>query len=185
MKKRYFFIALIFSFTFLNAQNPDPWVEYMTPSEIHALFAEYTGSFTMEISMSMGEGQEPAIVNVQSEHTMLLGGRYLEMKQHGTMVGMDYQSIITLGFNNTDKKFALTALTNMGTGILSLLGNWDESTKTATLYGQLTHPVTKNTLNIRQTVSFIDSNTILIENYDRAEDKPEKKTMQYKLIRNS
>jgi hypothetical protein len=62
---------------------------------------------------------------------MLLGGRFLEMEQKGEMMGMDYQSIITMGFNNTNKKFALTTITNMGTGILSLVGDWDNTSKTA------------------------------------------------------
>ena len=98
---------------------------------------------------------------------------------------MDYQSIITLGFNNTDKQFALTTITNMGTGTLSLFGEWDEKSKSATLFGELTNPVTKNIINVKQVVTFVDNNTILIESYDKEDDKPEKKTVQYKLIRNS
>lgn len=65
----------------MNAQNQDPWDEYMTPSSIHTILAQYTGSFKMEITMSMGEGKEPSIITVNSKHTMLLGGRFLEMKQ--------------------------------------------------------------------------------------------------------
>lgn len=167
----------------MNAQYQDPWSEYMTPSSIHSLLAQYTGSFKMEITMSMGEGKDPSIVTMDSEHTMLLGGRFLETKQHGNMMGMDYQSITTMGFNNTDKKFALTTITNMGTGTLSLFGNWDEKSKSATMFGDLTNPVTRNTINVKQVVTFVDNNTILIESYDKEGDKPEKKTVQYKLIR--
>lgn len=168
----------------MSAQNQDPWSEYMTPSSIHKLFDKYEGSFKMEISMSMGEEKKPSIVTVASEHIMLLGGRFLEMKQKGTMMGMDYQSILTMGFNNTDKKFALTTITNMGTGTLSLFGEWNEKSKSATLFGELTNPVTKNIINVKQIVSFIDNDTILIESFDKEGDKPEKKTVEYKLIRN-
>lgn len=170
--------------TTTNAQNQDPWAEYMTPSSVHTLFSQYTGSFKMEITMSMGDGKEPSIVIVDSENTMLLGGRFLELKQHGNMMGMDYQSITTLGFNNTDKKFALTTITNMGTGTLSLSGPWDEKSKSANLSGELTSPVTKNTIAVRQVVTFVGDNTILIESYDKEGDNPEKKTVQYKLVRN-
>lgn len=115
---------------------------------------------------------------------MLLGGRFLEMKQQGDMMGMDYQSIITLGYNNTDKTMSLITITNMGTGTLSLSGEWDENSKSATLFGQLTNPVTKNSIAVKQVVAFVDVDTILIESYDKEGDKPEKKTVQYKLIRN-
>lgn len=178
-------IAFLLLATLTKAQNKDPWSEYMTPSDIHALFAQYTGSFKMEITMSMSEGKKPSIITVNSEHVMLLGDRFLEMKQQGNMMGMDYQSIITLGFNNTDKKFALTTITNMGTGTLSLFGGWDAKSKSATLFGELTNPVTKSNIKVKQVVTFVDNNTILIESYDKEDDKPEKKTVQYKLIRNS
>ncbi len=168
----------------MNAQNQDPWGEYMTPSAVHTLLSEYIGSFKMEITMSMGEGKEPAIIIVKSEHVMLLGGRFLEMKQHGNMMGMDYQSIITIGFNNTDKQMNLTTITNMGTGTLSLFGTWDAKLKTATLYGTLTNPVSKGIINVKQVVTFVDKDTILIESFDQEGDNPEKKTVQYKLIRN-
>ena len=182
--KYIFLLILIISSTIMNAQNQDPWDVYMSPSSIHSLFSQYTGSFKMEITMSMGEAKEPSIITVSSEHVMLLGGRFLEMKQHGNMMGMDYQSIITIGFNNTDKKMALTTITNMGTGTLSLFGEWDEKTKTATLFGQLTNPLTKGVIKVKQTVAFVNENIILIESYDTEDDKSETKTVQYKLIRN-
>lgn len=185
MKNITLVVILIFNFTYMSAQSQDPWTEYMTPSDVHNLLAQYTGTFKMEITMAMGEGKEPSIVTLESEHFMLLGGRFLEMKQKGTLMGMDYQSILTMGFNNTDKTFALITITNMGTGTLSLYGKWDEISKSATLFGDLTNPVTKNIINVKQIVSFVDKDTLLIESFDKEGDKPEKKTIEYKLIRNN
>ncbi len=184
MKKLLLILTLILNFDYMNAQNADPWIEYMTPSSIHSLLDQYTGNFRMEITMSTVEGKDPDVITVNSEHSMLLGGRFLEMKQEGNMMGMDYQAITTIGCNNTDKKMALTTITNMGTGTLSMLGNWDEKSKSAILYGQLTNPVTKNTINVKQVVTFVDNDTILIESYDKEGGKSEIKTVQYKLIRN-
>lgn len=183
MKNLLLLTILIFNSTFMNAQDQDPWSVYMTPSEVHTRLSQFTGSFTMEITMSMGASKEPTIITVNSEHKMLLGGRFLEMKQQGIMMGMDYQSIMTIGFNNIDRQMSLTTITNMGTGTLSLFGEWDEKTKTSNLFGQLTNPVTKDIIKVRQTVTFVDANTILIESYDTEGDKPEKKTIQYRLIR--
>lgn len=168
---------LLFNFTTMSAQQVDPWVEYMTPSDVHTLFSQYTGSFTMEITMS------PTIISVNSDHSMLLGGRFLEMKQHGSMMGMDYQSIMTIGFNTTDKTVSMTTITNMGTGTLSLTGDWDVATKTATVVGRLTNPVSKSTINVRQVITFINNDSFLIESYDQEGDNPEKKTTQYRFVR--
>jgi hypothetical protein len=66
---------------------------------------------------------------------------------------------------------------------LSLFGNWDEKAKVATLFGKLTNPVSKNTIHVKQVVTFVDSDTLLIESYDQEGDKPETKTVEYKWIR--
>jgi hypothetical protein len=153
----------------------------MTPSDIHCLLEKYEGDFQMEISMDMGGEKSKMIVD--SQHSMLLGGRFLELKQKGKMMEMDYESIMTIGFNNSDKKFSLTTITNMGTGTLSLYGDWDEKTKSSNLTGQLTNPMTKTPINVRQKISFVDDNTILIESFDQEGENPELKTVQYKLTR--
>ena len=58
---------------------------------------------------------------------------------------------------------SLTTITNIGTGTLSLFGEWEEQTKTANLFGQLTNPLTKDIIKVRQTLTFVDDNTMLIE----------------------
>lgn len=168
--------------TLSQAQNQDPWAEYMTPTEIHNLFSQYIGNFTMEMTVGIGSSK-PTIFMMDSSHQMLLGGRFLEMKQQGDMMGVDYQCMTTLGFNTIDRQMALTTITNMGTGTLSLFGKWDKKDKSATLYGKLTNPVTKNIINVKQIISFPDKDTILIESFDQEGDKPEVKTVQYKFIR--
>lgn len=183
--KHFFYSAIVILLmtATAKAQNQDPWTEYMTPSSVHTLLKQYEGSFKMDISMYMGDGKEPTIITVNSKHIMLLGGRFLELKQQGNMMGMDYESIITLGFNNIDKKFALTTITTMGTATLSLSGNWNDKSKSAILFGTLTNPVSKNNITIKQVVTFVDNDTILIESYDKEGDNLEKKTVQYKLSR--
>lgn len=178
MKKAVFILFLFQSFI-MNAQEKDPWTVYMTPSAIHELLSKYEGEFQMEIEMT--GLKEPVIMN--SSHKMILGGRFLELKQKGKMMGMDYESIYTIGYNTIDHTFSMTTITNMGTGTLALQGEWDEGTKTATLYGQLTNPVSKQTINVKQTVTFLDDNTLLIESFDKEGDNPEKKTVQYKFVR--
>ena len=178
IKKLTLIFLLIQSFT-INAQEKDPWTVYMTPTSIHELFSKYEGEFQMEIEM---KGlNEPVLIS--SSHKMILGGRFLELKQKGKMMGMDYESIYTIGYNTIDNTISMTTITNMGTGTLALHGEWSENTKTATLYGKLTNPVSKQSINIRQTFEFMDDNTILIQSFDQEEDKPEKKTVEYKFVR--
>ncbi len=164
-------------------QADDPWSVYMTPAVVHQLLAGYTGNFELEITLWMAPGQEPVVMKIGSTNSMILGGRFLEMKQAGKLMDMDYQAVTTLGYNTIDQHFALTTLTNIGTGTLALSGIWNEQTKVAQLKGTLTNPVSRGQINVRQQLTFTDKNHFLIENFDQEGAEPERKTMQYKLTR--
>jgi hypothetical protein len=155
----------------------------MTPNDIHKMLEEYSGEFNMEISMWMTEGKAPEIINVNSTHKMILGNRFLEMAQTGNMMGMDYSSLSTIGYNTINKSFSLTTLTNMGTGTLYLKGTWDAKSKIATVKGQITNPIDNKPIIVRQKISFIDKDNLLIENFDTYQGEKEKKSIQYKLVR--
>ena len=178
------FTCFIISTT-TNAQKADPWTEYMTPNEIHKLLGDYIGEFNMEISMWMTEGQAPEIINVSSKHKMILGNRFLEMTQTGNMMGMEYSSVSNIGYNTINKLFSLTTLTNMGTGTLYLTGSWNNKNKIATLKGQTTNPLDNKIIMVRQKISFINKDNLLIENFDTYQGQKEKKSIQYKLVRKS
>lgn len=74
-------------------------------------------------------------------------------------------------------------MTNMGTGILSLSGRRSMDNRTADLTGQMINPLDKKPMNIRQKISFIDSDSLLIENFDQDEGGKERKSMQYEFTR--
>ncbi len=175
-------IALIMS-NIINAQSTDPWTKYMTPTDVHKMLEEYVGEFTMEISMWMTEGKAPEIINVNSIHKMILGNRFLEMVQTGNMMGMEYSAMSTFGFNTINKQFSLTTLTNMGTGTLYLIGFGDAKKRLTELKGQITNPLDNKLIMVRQKISFIDKDNLLIENFDTYQGQKEKKSIQYKFVR--
>jgi hypothetical protein len=184
MKRIILLTTLILSLTILKAQNLDPWTEYASPTNFHKLLSTYSGSFNLEITMYQEEGKAPVMDKAESYQSMLLGERFLEMKQFGTMLKMDFLAITTIGFNNSDQKITLTSINNLSTGTLTLTGNWDEKANSATLFGQQTNPVTKKVIKVKQVITFVDANTILIESFDQDSKKPFSKTMQYKYTRN-
>lgn len=183
MKQLLTTLFIFLSVTTGKAQKPDPWITYMMPDEIHKMLEDYSGSFDLEISMWMGEGEKPAVIQISAMNKMILGGRFLEITQTGNMMGTDYYSIVTIGFNTITKLFDQTTLTNMGTGTLYLTGSWDPQNKTATLNGQITNPVDNKLIKVRQQISFIDKDNLLIESYDTYEGEKEKKTIQSKFVR--
>ena len=167
----------------VSAQTGDQWTKYLTPNQIHKMMGEYVGEFNVEISMWMTEGKAPEIINVSSSNKMILGDRFLEMTQSGNMMGMEYSSVSTIGYNTIDESFSLTTLTNMGTGTLYLKGNWDPGNSTAMLKGQTINPIDNKAMEVRQRITFIDKNNLLIENLDTYQGQKERKSIQYRLVR--
>ena len=185
MKTLLLVIIAMLTFSTAKAQKQDPWSEYMTPNEVHKLLGEYAGAFDMEITMWPDEGKEPAKVKVASNHQMILGGRFLELRQTGKMMGMDYLSVSTFGYNTSGKSFDLITLNNMGTGTLSLTGTWNPEIKEATVSGQMISPGSNKVIKIRQVIHFQDKNRLTITNYDQSEGRQPQKTIEYKLTRKS
>lgn len=155
----------------------------MMPAEAHKNLEKYAGKFDVEISMVMNDGAAPVVIMVKSTNKMILGGRFLEMTQMGDMMGMSYQAISTMGFNNTDKNFNLTTITNMGTGTLYVTGPHDPLTNTAELRGILSNPVNEQMIEVRQVFHFLNEDQMMIENFDKEEGSEERKTIEYKFTR--
>ena len=51
---------------------------------------------------------------------MILGGRYLEQRYEGTMMGQPFSGIGVTGFDNYKKKFVSTWVDSMGTAIMTM-----------------------------------------------------------------
>lgn len=179
MKKYPIFLFLIFQFVVMQAQERNPWSVYMTPAVEHERLATYEGKFQVEITMS--GAKEPIVV--YAVHQMILDGRFLDIEQTGKMMDMDYVSYTTLGYNTIDHTYTMVTYTNMGTGILTLTGKWDNEVNGIVLYGNLTNPVSERTIRVKQVIHFLDDDSFLIESFDKEEDAPESKTVVYKFKR--
>ena len=166
----------------IYSQN-DPWTEYMTPAAVHKQLANYTGEFRMDASMYMQEGSDPLKVTVNCKNTMRMGERFLHISQSGDMGGMPFEAVTMLGYNNSSQKLELSSFTNMGTGTVFLSGGWVEKGKIADLIGEMINPVNKAMIKIRQRITFVSQDEILIENFDQEGSGKEKLSMSYILKR--
>ena len=178
-----FIIYILFLIpTAIYSQN-DQWSVYMTPSDVHNQLSNYIGNFDIEVKMWMEKDKEPMIVTAKSTNKMTLGARFLEMNQSGDMMGMDYQAASILGYNTISKEFTFTNITNMGTGTLTLKGTWIENGKSIDLKGQMVNPENNALIDVRQVITFLDKDHFLVENFDKFNDGPERKSIEYNYTR--
>ncbi len=175
-------IAFCSSMFAQSADDTKAWQAYMTPGDIHKMLAKYDGDWTEEITMWMAPGAAPMVNKATTKNEMVMGGRYQVSKTTGNMMGMPFEGMSTLGYDNAKKEFNSTWIDNFGTGTILLTGTWDDKTHIITLKGKEFDPMTGKDLQVKQTMQFIDDDNQLIEMFI-ANGQGEFKTMSIKITR--
>lgn len=158
------------------------WQDYMTPGAVHAMLAKHNGTWTEDVTVWMSPEAPPLKSTATAVNKMILGGRYQESHHTGTMMGMPFEGVSMLGYDNAKKTFQSSWADNMGTGIMNLEGPWDSTTHTITLRGSVIDPSTGKPCDVREIFTMVDDNTQKLEMYGTQNGK-EYKTMEIMLKR--
>lgn len=113
---------------------------------------------------------------------MISGGRYQVTEKEETVMGMPFEGMPLLGYDNIKKKFTYTRVDNLGTGTMTLEGDCNDATKSIELKGKTFEPTTGKHISMRQNIKFIDNDIQEMQIFDPKNDN-EKKTMEIKMIR--
>ena len=161
------------------------WMDYSTPGDMHKMLAGWNGTWDGEITTWHAPGTPPQVTKGKAINKMILGGRYQESVHTGDMMGMPFEGISTMGYDNAKKKFISTWVDNVGTGIMTMEGTWDAGTKTLTSSGKCVDPSagTGKEMDVKQILKVIDDKTHLFEMYGPAPDGKEYKMMEIKMTR--
>jgi hypothetical protein len=165
-----------------SAAMMQAWSNYMTPGKMHEMIAKDNGTWNEEVTMWMDPSAPPTKSTATVVNTMILGGRYQQSQHNGNFNGMPFEGVSMLGYDNAKKVFVTTWADNMGTGIMSMEGKWDEGTKTVVFKGKSVDPATGKDMNVKETFKKIDDNTQMVEMFNIVGGK-EIKTMEIKLTR--
>lgn len=158
------------------------WQAYMTPGDVHKMIATADGKWDGEVTMWMAPGAAPSKSKSSCTNSMIFGGRYQKSMHTGNMMGMPFEGMSLLGYDNSKKVFVSNWIDNMGTGMMNMEGTWDDATKTINFKGKCVDPITGTDMDVREVFKFIDNNHQSMEMYSIIDGK-EMKTMEIKLSR--
>jgi hypothetical protein len=167
----------------MDEASQKAWMEYSTPGDVHKMMAKSDGQWKGDVTWWMAPGQQPMHSTTTSTNTMIMGGRYQQSIDKGDMMGMPFEGMNILGYDNAKKMFVSTWVDNMGTGMMNMEGTWDEATKSVTMKGKSYDPMTKKAMNIRQVFKYIDDNNQMLEMYMIMPEGKEFKSMEIKYTR--
>jgi hypothetical protein len=157
--------------------------KYMTPGKLHKMLSVYNGHWKSQMTIWENPKALPKTSIGTTEFRMTLGGRFQEGKYTSTLLGMPFEGISLLGYDNTRNMFVSSWADNMGTCIVYMEGLWDEETKTIQFAGKTFDPISGKTINIRENFKFIDANNQALETFMDIGGK-EFKSMEMKFNRN-
>lgn len=161
------------------------WMAYSTPGDMHKLIASWNGTWNGEVTMWHAPGAPPQTSKSTAANKTVLGGRYQVSNHTGSMMGMPFEGMSTLAYDNAKKVFISTWIDNMGTGLMKLEGPWDEASKSITFTGKCVDPAsgTGQEMNIREVYRIIDDRAHVMEMYGPGPDGKEFKMMEIKMTK--
>lgn len=158
------------------------WTEYMTPGSVHEMIAKSDGEWNEDITFWMDPTAPPMKTTGVVVNKMILGGRYQQSNYSGDMMGMPFEGMSLLGYDNGRKIIQSIWVDNFGTGTWYSEGEWDEATKTTVLKGKIYEPLSGKMEDIKQVFKIIDDDHQSLEMY-KVEDGKELKSMEIMFTR--
>ena len=161
------------------------WIAYGTPGDMHKLMAGWEGTWDCDIITWHAPGTPPDSSKGKAVNKMIMGGRYQQSIHTGNMMGMPFEGISTTGYDNAKKTFITNWIDNMGTGMMTTEGTWDEASKSLTQTGDCVDPSTGTAkkMAVRQVTKVLDDKNQVFEMYCPGPDGKEYKMMEVKMMR--
>lgn len=166
-----------------SATVANAWNEYMTPGEAHKMMANEEGKWNCEMTFWMGPDAPPQKETSSCEIKMILDGRYQQSTYTGDMMGMPFEGISTVAYDNATNEYVSTWIDNMGTGMMVMRGTFNGNTRTTTLNGTMVDPVTKTVKEVRELYDIVDENTRKMQMFETPKGGKKYKSMEIIMTR--
>ncbi len=149
MKKILTVILFLFAAS-LSAQemNMEEAMKLATPGPQHKLLNDMVGKFTQKIKFNMAPGQSME-GDGAGETKSIIGGRFIEVKSVGKIMGMETEVMTIMGYDRRKNKYTLFSIDGMGTYSVSAEGDYDEAAKIMTLRGTEEDPGMKMKMDFK------------------------------------
>ena len=131
--------------------------KYSTPGPEHKALEQFVGTWDTNAKMWHAPGTEPQESTGTAENKMTLGGRFLEQKFEGTMMGQPFTGMGYTGYDLYKKQYVGNWMDSMGTTIMNSTGKADPSGKTMTFTGTMDDYMAKKSMRFEERIKVVDN----------------------------
>jgi hypothetical protein len=125
----FLFLLLLGSFALQDAQDMH---EPAVPGDHHKWLQQLVGDWTVTSEAHIGPGAEPMKMDF-TDSVRSIGGLWILSEGKAEFGGMPFTSVMTLGYDLTEKAFVGTWIDSMQTHLWTYRGTLDDSKKVLTL----------------------------------------------------
>lgn len=149
------------------------WMKIAAPGPAHDLLKSMAGEWTCTGKSWMAPDQPPMESTPgTSKSEMFFDGRYLKTEHSGDMMGMPFQGLGYMGYDNFRKQYWMTWIDNMGTALYTAYGAASSDGKEITLLGKSDDPMSgEKDKDTKYAWKLVDDKTIVFEVWDMTPGK--------------
>lgn len=163
------------------------WTKAMTPGPQHAHLAKSVGTWEGTVKMWMDPSMPPSESKCTTVITSVMGGRYIQGTTNGMMnmgeASAPFEGMGLYGFDNVQKKYQAVWIDNMGTGMMTGVGDLSANGKVLIWTMTMADPMTGQVITSREVDTQIDANTQVMEMFVVGPDGKEFRTMEIRYSR--
>ncbi|HEX4875208.1 MAG TPA: DUF1579 domain-containing protein [Chitinophagaceae bacterium] len=162
-----------------QAEMMKAWQDFATPGPEHAWMNAHAGTWVCDsVAQWMDPAQPPTYSKATDVVSVAMNGLYQMSDFSSNMMGMEMKGLGIMGYDKMKKKFVLSWIDNLGSGIVRMEGNYDEASKTLTMTGKQSDPGMKKETDMRQVMKFYDDDSYTMTMYGTGQDGKEAKFME-------
>ncbi len=133
------------------------------PGPEHAELMALAGAWDVEGYMWSAPGAEPIKLGFPAENRAVLGGRFLESRAAGELMGMPIEALTIYGFDRRHRRYTVVGFDSFGTYYVTGAGTMDPATRTVAMDGTDDDPVTRMTQVYTLHLRFVDPDTYVTD----------------------
>jgi hypothetical protein len=155
----------------------------MTPGANHKMLDGMVGTFDTKTTFWMAPGAPPMSSTGTSVNTWIMGGRYVEQRFTGTVMGMPFEGLGYTGYDNVSGKYWGTWIDSMSTGVMSSTGSSADGGKSYTFASTMNDPMTGKATQTEERIAVIDNDHHNFEMWGAGPDGKSFKMMEINYSR--
>jgi hypothetical protein len=155
----------------------EAWQKAATPGPHHEFIASFAGEWVFTTKYWMDPTAPPQESKGSMTSKVIFDGRYVIDKVESEMMGQPFKGMGITGYDNVLGKYVSVWVDSTGTGIMTSEGTYDPETKTMTMIGTYSDPLTGGPKQARM-VTHMETDRHVMEFFEAGPDGAEIRTME-------